>query len=507
MPVTSTSGITGVIDANMPQANPLEGFAQQLYQAKQMQKQGAMTELDAAMKLAEYDPETALKIGGPALDVLHKHAKGQAGGTTENLFMEIHKQAQEKSALAKQKAEADIAASTAATAEANAGAGLRGAQSKDLEYETAKKQHIDQARTTYLDESQPEAIRGQALSALHLLGGVTDEQFANAEVRLKLTPEQTSHMFDNLARKIAGDKTEEELNTSAAGLVADLAKSNYGGDTAKATIAANAIVRGQTPPAADLTDRNIARAAKIGAYGIAAGWPQGLIRQAQTLGTTNLDEIGKAAGWSPAQRKIVDNLVPLETRRVTAEEKSAAAADAQRYGAAFKDYMEGLHADDENKRKNMEGLGKLVSQWHELAATKPPSDPSLAAIQKELTTQLGANLGLAPTEVKGFLSTFSDYFTSSTLAKPGDLSAISGETGPASTAQPAGMPTAGMSSLVQPEVLGRLPGEIVNTYNQANQGLMKTSGEAMANAPGAIEDYLQRLVGAAKGDAVVKKKK
>lgn len=495
MPISSTPGITGVVQnpGAPPTANPLEGFAQQLFEAKQKQKEAAMMDLDSAMKLAQYDPAAAEKIGAPALKALYSHATGSAGGGTESIFKEIYKKSTEQADLSKRQAEAGIAASTAQTGEANAGATLRTNQANDLQYETEKKQHIDTARTAYLDESKSPEIRSQALSALHLLGGVTDEQFANAEVRLKLTPEQTSHMFDNLARKIAGDKTEEELNTSAAGLVSSLAANNYGGDTAKATIAANAIVRGQTPPAADLTDKNIDRAAKIGSFGVQMGWPQTLIRQAITLGTTDLDKIGEAAGWSPAQRKIVDNLIPLETRRVTAEEKTAEAANAQRMGAAFKDYMEGLHADDANKRLQMEAMGKLVNQWHDLSATKTPKDPALQAIQKELTTQLGANLGLSPTEVPGWLSIFGDYFNTSTLARPGDTQAIDGEGGPTSTLKPVGMPTAGVSSFLQPEVLAEIPSQMMTTGLTAVGSSMTAAGRGIAKVPSAVEDYLKTL--------------
>jgi hypothetical protein len=493
MPVSLIPGTGATVNAGGGNANPMQDFVQQLQQANELKKRAAMTDLDSAMKLAEFDPEAAMKLGKPALDTLHKQATGKGGSNSDNLFMEIHKRSQDKLKTEQDQAAADLARTKAATEASTASTAAANAQTEAAKYDTAKKEHIDQARKIYTDETQTPELRSQALANLHMLGAVSDEEFHQQDVFQHMTPDQKSHYYANMQAHMAGDMTEQETNAAVAKLAPELADKNYGGDIEKGAQAAKAILRGETPPPADLTDKQIDRAAKIGSYGVQMGWPQRLISQAQHLGTTDLDELGKKLGWSAAQRKSVDKMIPLEQRRVTAEEQTAAASNAQRYGAAFKDYMEGLKAEDVNKRQNMESLGKLVGQYRDLAMTKAPSDPSLIAIQKELTKQLGGTLGLVPGEVPGFLSTFTDYF-----AKPGlvpanrtDPAAIQGQGGPVSN--PVGMPTTGVSSFTQPEVISRLPEEMMTTGLTAVGAPLKSLATGIGEAPGELMDYLQKL--------------
>jgi hypothetical protein len=113
------SGLAGIINGpgTPPQQSPLEGFAMQLLQAKELQKRSAEETLQSAMKIAQYDPQAAEELAGPALKTI-KSTTGKS--PTEHLFQSIYDQTQAQNKQQSEQAQADLGRTQAQTQQAQA---------------------------------------------------------------------------------------------------------------------------------------------------------------------------------------------------------------------------------------------------------------------------------------------------------------------------------------------------------------------------------------------------
>jgi hypothetical protein len=108
------SGLAGTISGpgTPPPQSPLEGFAMQLLQAKKLQQESAEATLQSAMKIAQYDPQAAEQLAGPALQTIKK-TTGKS--PTEHLFQSIYEQTQAANKQKSDQAAADLAQTQQAT--------------------------------------------------------------------------------------------------------------------------------------------------------------------------------------------------------------------------------------------------------------------------------------------------------------------------------------------------------------------------------------------------------
>src|SRR5215831_10707817 len=155
MPVES--GISTVIQNPGLDISPLQSFAQQMLQAREMKRKGAEADLQAASQIAQTDPVLAEEIGGKAIKELTKHT-GKSG--SEMYFQNIYSQAQtqrqqqqEAFKLAQEKGHADITLSGAQAGLATSEAGRANAPARG---EMAKA--IGEERTNAYEQTVQDAL-------------------------------------------------------------------------------------------------------------------------------------------------------------------------------------------------------------------------------------------------------------------------------------------------------------------------------------------------------------
>ena len=516
MPVSEVSGLAGTLNLGQPQqqGNPMADMMAQLQKAQQMKKESAMTDLDVAMKLAEFDPKAAAQLGNPAIDTLAKHHKGQAGIGSSDMFQQIYQQSQVKQKQAADESAQKTSTLKAQEGEATAGAAASTAQTAHLQAQADIDTAINKARVIMTNpESEPKAV-AQAAGYLMSTGKMTGEEFANIETTAHLTPEQLGHIVDNQYHKLAGEPTDAEYTKQAAELAPQMAK-DYDGDLAKASAAANLLVRGKDVPAAlqpPMTDDRINRESKIATMAVGLGWPQTAVDQAIAAGTTNTKTLSEKYGWSSAFSKIINDAKPLDTRKVEASESEARSASqevtirsnearaqsAERIAHSIKEIAEaqkignGHSADMDKILKSLTAIKGLE--------TKAPSDPSLKAATEALKSQLLTGLVdengtplLREEDIPTWMGlAHNRQFTFAPASNP-DPDALKGASSKSSDTG---------AGLLSPETLGRLPGEMAFTGLNAGVNGAVAGVTALGETPDAIVDYIKRLTGATNAGAL-----
>src|SRR5215831_736682 len=201
MPVTSISGLAGEFGAAAPQRPPLEGFAEQLLRAKNLQRQASLENIDAAMKIAEYDPDTAEKIGTPAIQEFAKHITGKGGGAgpqAPSIFRQRYQEAQSARTEREQAFQTDIAQKKEQTA-------LAATQRKGAEFTQEQEKFLADTERRMQANQYPDTPEGKEAR-------IEDARYV--AMKLNLSPE----MMQQLGLTPAQAQEVQDRNTRLANL-------------------------------------------------------------------------------------------------------------------------------------------------------------------------------------------------------------------------------------------------------------------------------------------------
>lgn len=375
MAISEISGVAGTISGGgggRGGGGSMEGFAEQLLRAREFQQKSDMANLDAAMKIATYDPQAAEEIGGKALKSL---GKTSGKSPSEMLFSNIFEEAKKSRELGAKKEQAEITHLDAETQAALERAGYEKSQAGLTKLQTDYEASIQASEKALQNPDLPPDQRAQ--HALNVsVGRKLPEELTNV---LMLSPKQRKDYFAAKETKLTAEAAQEQLKYAS--MIADFRDAQ--GRSMTPDQSAKFLESGQLPPGFD--------------------------------SPAHRDELLKArqVGAQEMQARAAASEAGTAARRERAE-------SAERIARAYKEL-----ADSEYKLKH----GDKTENENLIKAFEAAAKAKDKALTKGLSEELAARFGLEPTEVKSLfgLWTSKGYtFTGGTGApgKEADPSAL-----------------------------------------------------------------------------------
>lgn len=359
--MANESGLSATVNAGgTPQTpNPLEDFAKQMMQIREQKRQTSLQSLDAAFKMADYDPEVAAsfaKQGGLKID--------------PKIFQAKHEEAQAAKAHAaamagieENKGTADVSRINAETDQAKAGAAASQSdvaiRKQQLEEAEKIASHRDAAQAV-LDnpETPPDKRAAAAVSVAEI-----DKVPVDLAKIMMMPPKMQADYVAHDASKATADSVQAEFKT--AGIISDIRDKNGNPLTPEQQ---KAVISGQPLPKGFDT---------------------------------------------PEQRQLLlqARQVAAEESRATSENKVALSTEFRNVSQAMLDIAKAQHEDmlagggGKGTTPELENIlkGFEAAKGAELSGDKKTA----AAVRERLSKQLQANYGLVPDEVKSLFGLWS----------------------------------------------------------------------------------------------------